>query len=239
MLQYFTGKRALITGGASGIGAAAAMLYSVQGAKVIVSDINEDSGYDTVAKIKSNNGEATFIRADVRSPAECKQLILRAAETYGSIDIAFNNSTTLDESLSPDDKNLFVFDHAVEANLHGLFYCMKYEIEAMQKKDGGVIVNMTSIVSPLDFGSYNPHPDAKYGVAELGQNAPKECSDKKISINEVTPAFTRTAIIKDSNAKEKDSPVRLSPMGRLVKTEKVADLIIWLSSDEAPFGKDL
>ena len=239
MGQYFTGKTALITGGASGIGASTALLYSVQGAKVIVSDSNEDSGYDAVAKIKSNSGEATFIRADVSSPAECKRLIIRAVETYGSIDIAFNNSTTLDKSLSPDDKNLFVFDHAVEANLHGLFYCMKYEIEAMQKKDGGVIVNMTSILGALDFGSYNPHPDAKYGVADLGQNAPRECSDKKIRINTVTPAFTKTAIIKDLNSKEKVSPVRLSAMGRLVKPEKVADLIIWLSSDEAPFGKDL
>jgi NAD(P)-dependent dehydrogenase (short-subunit alcohol dehydrogenase family) len=131
------------------------------------------------------------------------------------------------------------FDNVVDANLNGLFYCMKYEIEAMQKQDGGVIVNMTSVLGALDFGSYNPYPDAKYGIVEIGQNTPREYSDKKIRINAVTPAFIKTALIKDSISNEKGSQVRFSPMGRLMNTEKVAGLIVWLSSDEAPFATDI
>jgi NAD(P)-dependent dehydrogenase (short-subunit alcohol dehydrogenase family) len=239
MGQYFKGKTALVTGAASGIGAATALLYSAHGAKVIVSDSAAEAGKETVAKIKSRNGEATFIKTDVSSPAECEQLVKRAVETYGSIDIAFNNATILEESRSPGVKKMLDFNNFVDANLNGLFYCMKYEIEAMQKQDGGVIVNMTSVLGALDFGSYNPYPDAKYGIVELGQNTPREYSDKKIRINAITPAFIKTALIKDSKANEKGSQVRFSPMGRHLKTEKVASLILWLSSDEAPFATDI
>ena len=239
MGQYFKGKTALVTGAAYGIGAATALLYSAHGAKVIVSDSAVEAGKETVAKIKSRNGEATFIKTDVSSSAECEQLVKRAVETYGSIDIAFNNATILEESRSTGVKKILDFNNVVDANMNGLFYCMKYEIEAMQKLDGGVIVNMTSVLGALDFGSHNPYPDAKYGILEIGQNTPREYSDKKIRINAVTPAYIKTALIKDSKSNEKGSQVRFSPMGRLMKTEKVAGLIVWLSSDEAPFATDI
>jgi NAD(P)-dependent dehydrogenase (short-subunit alcohol dehydrogenase family) len=239
MGQYFKGKTALVTGSAYGIGAATALLYSAHGAKVIVADRAVEAGNETVDKIKSRNGEATFIKTDVSSPAECEQMVKRAVETYGSLDIAFNSATILDESRYPEVKDMLVFNNVVEANLNGLFYCMKYEIEAMQKQDGGVIVNMTSILGALDFGSYNPYPDTKYGIVEIGQNTPRKYSDKKIRINAVTPAFVTTALIKDSKSNEKGSLVRFSPSGRLMKTEKIAGLVIWLSSDEAPFATDV
>ena len=229
----------MVTGAAYGIGAATALLYSAHGAKVIVSDSAVEAGKETVAKIKSRNGEATFIKTDVSSSAECEQLVKRAVETYGSIDIAFNNATILEESRSTGVKKILDFNNVVDANMNGLFYCMKYEIEAMQKLDGGVIVNMTSVLGALDFGSHNPYPDAKYGILEIGQNTPREYSDKKIRINAVTPAYIKTALIKDSKSNEKGSQVRFSPMGRLMKTEKVAGLIVWLSSDEAPFATDI
>src|ERR1700737_5407255 len=110
MKKYFTGKTALVTGAGWGIGAATALLYAAYGAKVVVSDTSRKMGNNTVAKIKSSKGEATFIRADVSNPAECELLIKQTIETYGSIDIACNNAGIFGEPRYPAEKDLEAYE---------------------------------------------------------------------------------------------------------------------------------
>jgi NAD(P)-dependent dehydrogenase (short-subunit alcohol dehydrogenase family) len=222
MKKYFTGKTALVTGAGWGIGAATALLYAAYGAKVVVSETSRIMGNNTVAKIKSNKGDATFIRADVSKPAECELLIKQTTEIYGSIDIACNNAGIFGESRYPAEKDLEAYDREADDSFNGLFYYLKYEIEAMQKQGGGVIVNIASILGAISLASFSPYADETYSAGG-------------ICINAVTPAFISTALLENTNS-EKRALLKSSPMGKLGKMEKIAGLVMWLSSDEAPFA---
>src|SRR5579863_3386486 len=136
MEQYFNGKTVLVTGAGWGVGAATALLYAACGAKVIVSDTSQKEGRNILAKIKNQKGNAIYIRADVSSQAECEELIKTTIQAYGSIDIACNNSVVFGEP-----PHLGAMDDVAGLNITSLNNCMQYEIEAMQKQGGGVIVN--------------------------------------------------------------------------------------------------
>jgi NAD(P)-dependent dehydrogenase (short-subunit alcohol dehydrogenase family) len=230
MEQYFKDKTVLVTGAGWGIGAATALLYAAYGAKVIVSDTSRKGGEDTMAKIKSQNGAATYIKTDVSDAAACEKLIKRTIETYGSIDIACNNSAIFSEPLPPADAELEASDNQLGLNLNGLHNCMQYEIEAMQKQGGGVIVNTSSIIGAIDLASSIKYVEAKYSIPTLLQNVPGEYS--AIHINTIAPAFINTALLKDLIQKETEWGMKLFPMGRHGAIQEVVGLVIWLSSDE-------
>lgn len=232
MEHYFKGKTVLVTGAGWGIGAATALLYAAYGAKVIVSDTSRKGGKDTVAKIKSQKGAATYIKTDVSNAVACEKLIKRTIETYGSIDIACNNSAIFSEPLYPADKNMEAFENEVGFNLNGLNNCMQYEIEAMLKQGGGIIVNTSSIVGAIGLASLSEFMNAKYGMAALLQNTPGEYPARGIHINTIAPAFINTAMLNATIQTEKERRVKLSPMSRFGMAQEVAGLVLWLSSDE-------
>ncbi len=232
MEKLFSGKVALITGAASGIGQAAAFLYAANGAKVIVSDIKEN---ETAAKIKDKGGEASFIKTDVSNAVECEQLIVQTIRIYKKIDIAFNNAGILGETNMLADMNLGAFQKVIGINLMGVFYCMKYEILAMLKQGGGIIVNMSSILGAVGFASFSGYVAAKHGVVGLTQNAALEYSDKGIRINCVAPGFIDTPLLDSIDVKSKESLALKHPIGRLGKAGEVAEMVIWLSSEKASY----
>lgn len=233
MGQILKGKVALVTGGASGIGQATALLYASNGAKVIVSDLHD---IDTVSKIKEKGGDATFIMSDVSKAMDCERLIKQTIETYGRIDIAFNNAGILGETNELVDTSLEGFSRVIAVNLNSVFFCMKYEIEAMLKQGSGVIVNTASILGTIGFASYSGYVAAKHGVVGLTQNAALEYSSRNIRINCVAPGFINTPLLDTIDLKEKESLVVKHPIGRLGKPEEVAELVLWLSSDNASFA---
>jgi NAD(P)-dependent dehydrogenase (short-subunit alcohol dehydrogenase family) len=208
MEHYFEGKTVLVTGAGFGVGAAAALLYAAYGAKVIVSDTSRKGGKNTLAKIKNQKGNATYIRTDVSNQAACKELIKKTIRIYGSIDIACNNSNLFSEVPHPADGNMESSDNQAGLNLASLNNCMKYEIEAMRKQSRGVIVNIQSIMGPTYLASSSRYIEAKYGTETLLQNILG--AYPAIHIHTIAPPFIATALLK----------------------EKVAKLILWLSSDE-------
>ncbi len=232
MEQIFRGKTVLVTGAGWGIGAATALLYGAYGAKVVVSDTSQKGGKDTVAKINSQNGTATYIKTDVSNAAACEKLIKRTIETYGSIDIACNNSAIFCEPLYPADKHRKVFDKGVSLNLNSLHNCMQYEIEAMLKQGGGIIVNTSSIPGAVGLASLSQFVEAKYGMAALLHNTPGEYPASGIHINTITPAFINAVLLHATTQPEKGKLEELSPLGRLGMAQGVAGLVLWLSSDE-------
>ena len=232
MEQTFRGKTVLVTGAGWGIGAATALLYGAYGAKVVVSDTSQKGGKDTVAKINSQNGAATYIKSDVSNAAACKKLIKRTIETYGSIDIACNNSAIFSESLYPADKHREAFNKEVGLNLNSLHNCMQYEIEAMLKQGGGIIINTSFILGAIGLASLSRFVTAKYGLAALLQTAPGEYPARGIHINTIAPAFINAALLHAMIQPEKGKEEEPPPLGRLGMAQEVAGLALWLSSDE-------
>ena len=225
----FTGKTVLVTGAGSGIGATTALLYAEQGAKVIIADTSEEEGNDTVSRIKSQNGEASFLRMRVSSLAACSLFIKKAAGVHGRIDIACNNASRSDESPYGTDKNPEAFDHEADFPLDSLYCCMKYEIETMQKQDKGIIVNITSLRGALGMLAFSPYVNLKYGIIELMPHPAVDYIPGSILIHAITPAYLNASLWENTKAAGEPLPAKLSPIDRLGKIEAIARLAIWLS----------
>lgn len=236
-MSLFDGKVAIVTGGSSGIGQAACHLYAREGAKVIVSDIDEKKGQETARAIQGAQGDATFIRTDVSNPGDCQALVDRTLEKYGRLDVAFNNAGIGGEANPIADYSIEGWQKVIAVNLSSVFYCMKYEIPAMLKAGGGAIVNMASILGQVGFESSPAYVAAKHGVVGLTRTAALEYSKQGIRINAVGPAFIRTPLISglEENEQTRNYLVSLHPVGRLGESDEVAELVIWLSSEKASY----
>jgi NAD(P)-dependent dehydrogenase (short-subunit alcohol dehydrogenase family) len=236
-MSLFDGKVAIVTGGGSGIGQAACHLYAREGAKVVVSDIDEKGGNETCQAIQEMNGEAAFLRADVSNATDCQALVDQTLEKYGRLDIAFNNAGIGGEANLSGEYSIEGWKKVIEINLSGVFYCMRYEIPAMLKTGGGSIVNMASILGQVGFSKSPAYVAAKHGVVGLTRTAAIEYAQQGLRINSVGPAFIHTPLISglEENTQVRDYLISLHPIGRLGETEEVAELVIWLSSDKASF----
>jgi NAD(P)-dependent dehydrogenase (short-subunit alcohol dehydrogenase family) len=236
-MPLFDGKVAIVTGGGSGLGEAACYLYAREGAKVVVSDVDEQGGNKTCREIEEKNGAATFVRADVSKPGDCQAMVAATLEAYGRLDIAFNNAGIGGEANLTADYTVEGWQKVIDINLSGVFYCMKYEIPAMLQSGGGAIVNMASILGQVAFEQSPAYVAAKHGVVGLTKNTAVEYIRQGIRVNSVGPAFIRTPLIAglEQNAQVRDHLISLHPIGRLGESEEVAELVIWLSSEKASF----
>lgn len=235
-MAEFTGKVALVTGAASGIGRTSAQFYAREGAIVSISDIDEAGGLETVRLIQQAGGEAFFTKTDVSNPADCEKLVGQTVERYGRLDYACNNAGIGGEQNLTADYSLEGWQKVIGINLSGVFYCMKYEIPAILKT-GGVIVNMASILGQVSFTAAPAYVAAKHGVVGLTKNAAVEYASSGIRVNAIGPAFIKTPMIAklEEDAQTLNMLISLHPMGRLGTPEEVAELVIWLSSQRASF----
>jgi NAD(P)-dependent dehydrogenase (short-subunit alcohol dehydrogenase family) len=236
-MPLLDGKVVVVTGGGSGIGQAACRLYVREGARVVVSDIDEMGGKETVRAIQKMGGDVIFVRADVSKPEDCQAMVAAALEKYGQLDIAFNNAGIGGEANQTADYSLSGWQTVISINLSGVFYCMKYEIPAILSSGGGAIVNMASILGQVAFETSPAYVAAKHGVVGLTKNAAVEYARQKLRVNAVGPGFIRTPLIAglEQNTQVRDHLISLHPVGRLGESEEVAELVIWLSSEKASF----
>lgn len=229
-------KVVIITGAASGIGEAAALLFGKEGAKVVVSDINTRAGEEVVKRIQKSGGTASFFKADVASAAENKALVDHAVKTYGTLDIAVNNAGIGGEANKIVEMSLEGWHRVIDINMHSVFYGMKYQIEAMLKHGHGSIVNITSILGSVGFEGSAGYVAAKHAIVGMTKTAAIEYSSQGIRINAVGPAFIDTPLLDQLDDDIKNQLVSLHPMGRLGRSNEVAELILWLGSDKASFA---
>lgn len=236
-MKEFTGKVAVVTGAASGIGRTSAQFYAREGARVTVSDIDEVGGQETVRLIEAAGGEAFFVKTDVSDPANCEALVGRTVEKYRRLDYACNNAGIGGEQNPTADYSLEGWQKVIGVNLSGVFYCMKYEIPAMLATGGGAIVNMASILGQVSFATAPAYVAAKHGVVGLTKNAAVEYASVGVRINAVGPAFIKTPMIArlEEDVDTLNLIVSLHPIGRLGTPEEVAELVVWLSSERASF----
>ena len=236
MDKYLLNKTALVTGAASGIGKATALLYGQLGAKVMVSDIDETQGRQVVDELTEAGATAIFFKADVSVPDQCQQLVQATVATFGQLDIAFNNAGIGGELNLTADYSVAGWQHIIDINLNGVFYCLKYELEAMQKQPGmGSIVNMASILGKVGTAQSPGYVAAKHGIVGLTQAAALENAARGIRINAVGPAYIDTPLLSVLPDEAKEMLAGLHPIGRLGRPEEVAELVVWLSSDKASF----
>lgn len=230
------GKVAIVTGGGSGIGQSTALAYAREGVKVVVSDVDEQGGNETVRLIEAQGGEARFVRADVSKPAEVEQLVRATVEAFGALHFACNNAGIGGPAAPTGEYPIDGWEQVIAINLSGVFYCMRYQIPEMLKAGGGVIVNMASILGTVGYAQSPAYVAAKHGVVGLTKTAALEYSSQGIRVSAVCPAFIRTPLIGENLAQDvRDYLVTQHPVGRLGEPEEVAELVVWLCSDAASF----
>ncbi|MCC6411784.1 MAG: glucose 1-dehydrogenase [Saprospiraceae bacterium] len=229
-------KVAIVTGAASGIGREVALKYAEAGAQVVVSDIDEAGGNDTVVLIKKAGGEAIFVQADVSSAADNERLVNETLITYGALHIACNNAGIGGPQGPVGEYPIDGWDKVIGINLSGVFYGMRYQIPAMLKSGGGAVVNIASILGQAGTPGSSAYVAAKHGVVGLTKSAALEYSAQGIRVNSVGPGYIKTPLLtKNLTDDVIQSLVALHPIGRLGEASEVAELVFWLSSDNASF----
>lgn len=232
-------KVALITGAGSGIGRETALLFAKEGASVVVADVNDDAGQKVVAELKSNGGQAVYAHADVSKSADAEAMIRRAEETYGRLDILFNNagiSHAKDDDAVTTEED--VWDLTMNINLKGVFLGCKYGIPALRRAGGGSIINTASFVALL--GAATPqlaYTASKGGVLAMTRELAAIHARENIRVNALCPGPLRTELLMkylDTEEKRQRRLVHI-PMGRFGEAHEIAKAALYLASDDSSF----
>jgi len=232
-------KVALITGAGSGIGREAALLFAKEGAQVVVVDINSTAGEETVALVKAAGGEAAFTRADVSKAAEAKAMIDFAEQTYGKLNVLFNNAGIFpDADGSVLETEEAVWDFVMNVNLKGVFFGCKYGIPALLRAGGGSIINTASFVALIGAAtSQIAYTASKGGVLAMTREMAVEFARKNIRLNAICPGPVETPLLAQllSDPARRQRRMVHIPMGRLAQAREVAQAALFLASDESAY----
>ena len=244
MMQRFTGKTVLITGGGSGIGRATALAFAAEGATVAVTGRRGEPLEQTVRLVKDNGGQASAITADVSSPADAERVVATTADRHGGLDIAFNNAGIV-EAGPLADMDPAAWDRQLAVNLTGVFLTMKHEITRMRASGGGVIINTASnLGAHMRLPLLGAYAATKAAVSALTRAAAREYIADGIRINAISPGPIDTPMSLRPGETEADRNRRLAgalPAGRAGTVAEAAAAVLWLASSEAGFtvGHDL
>jgi NAD(P)-dependent dehydrogenase (short-subunit alcohol dehydrogenase family) len=237
-MKDFQGKVALVTGGTSGIGRAAAIAYAREGAKVVVAGRRAPEGEGTVRLIREQGGDAIFVPTDVVHESQVKNLVGRTMEKFGRLDIAFNNAGVEQGPTPFLEQSVETYDQVMNVNVKGVWLSMRYEIPAMLKSGGGAIVNTSSIAGVIGVAGAQIYIASKHAVIGLTKSAALEFGRQGIRINAVLPAAIETDMFQrfaGEKPEMREAFTALHPIGRIGTAEEVADAVIWLSSNKSSF----
>ena len=232
-------KVAVITGAGSGIGRESALLFAREGARVVVADVNDDAGQAVVEELRAAGGEAVYVRADVSKGAEAEGMIRAAEESFGRLDVLFNNAGIShakdDDAVATEEE---VWDLTMNINLKGVFLGCKYGIPALRRAGGGSIINTASFVALL--GAATPqlaYTASKGGVLAMTRELAVIHARENIRVNALCPGPLRTELLMkylDTEEKRQRRLVHV-PMGRFGEAREIAQAALFLASDESSF----
>lgn len=232
----FAGKIALVTGGGSGIGRAAAVALARRGATVVVAGRREAQGRETVASIQARGGRAAFVQADVARPDEVERLHDQVLAAHGRLDVAFDNAGFQEPRAPLAEQDPALYDRVFDTNVRATFHCLRRQIAIMAAQGGGAIVVNTSV-----SGQRNPNPGlalysaSKAAAISLVKSAAMEAAEKGVRINAVSPGRIVTEMMLASKIMDMKAVAAGLPIRRMGEPEEVAEAVCWLASPAASF----
>lgn len=239
MSMVFSGKVALVTGGAAGIGKETALAFAAAGLQVVVSDVSVAAGEATVEAIRAAGGEAIFVPCDVSKDAEVKALMDAVLATYGRLDYAFNNAgIEIEQGDRMPDGTEDEFDAIMRVNVKGVWNCLRHELPIMLAQGGGAIVNTASIAGLTAAPKMGIYAASKHAVIGLTKSAAIEYARKKVRVNAVCPAVIDTEMFQRAhggNEQRIAGIAAIHPMGRVGQASEIAAAVLYLCSDGAAF----
>jgi NAD(P)-dependent dehydrogenase (short-subunit alcohol dehydrogenase family) len=235
--ENFTGKVAFITGAGTGIGRATALAFSRQGARVVIADASEETLGETARLIEQQGGRSLAVTCDVTQAGDVKAVLVKAIETFGRLDYAFNNAGVEQPKAPLADIDEDEWDRILNTDLRGVFLCMKYEIPLLLRQ-GGAIVNTSSGAGVKGIQGQTAYAAAKHGIIGLTKSAALDYASQNIRINAVCPGFIETPMydrFTGGTEEGRQEVIAQEPIGRAGKPEEIADAVIWLCSEASSF----
>lgn len=232
-------KVAIITGAASGIGRASAVMFAKEGAKVVVADINDVGGEETVKTIISDGGEAIFLHTDVSLADDAENLIKVSMEKFGQIDVLFNNAGIPHRPTPIEELDESLWDRVYAVNLKSIFLMAKYVFPVMKKAGKGVIINLASISGIRPREGSGAYSTSKAAAIHLTKELAMEVAKNNIRVNCINPVAVPTPMISGlipegaDEEKAKKALIDTIPLGRLATPEDIAYAAVYLASDES------
>ena len=235
----FEGKVAFVTGGASGIGRAAALAFARAGAAVAVADVGEQANQETARLIERQGGRVLAVRCDVTRGDDVKAALEKTAEAFERLDFAFNNAGIEPKKPAPTaDYDEEEWNRIIDIDLRGVFLCMKHEIPLMLKSGGGAIVNTSSGAGVIGIKGSPAYTAAKHAVIGLTRAAALDYAAQNIRVNAVCPGYIDTPMMGRFTGGTREGVAQVvaeEPIGRMGRPEEIANTVLWLCSDGAGF----
>ncbi|QJD85618.1 SDR family NAD(P)-dependent oxidoreductase [Cohnella herbarum] len=233
-------KIAIVTGAGSGIGRASSLKMAGYGAKIVAVDFNEASGQETVRLIQEQGGEAIFVQADVSNSDDVQRYVNAAVDSYGRIDIFFNNAGVVQKFSKLADTDENEFDRVINVNVRGVFLGMKYVLKVMEKQGSGAIINTASTAGVKSEHSASAYSASKHAVVGLTKGAAIEYVKQGIRVNGICPGGVETALTKGveqafMSGGYVPEEVGNMRMGRYAKPDELAEMVSFLASDRASY----
>jgi NAD(P)-dependent dehydrogenase (short-subunit alcohol dehydrogenase family) len=232
-------KVIIVTGGSAGIGRAIALRFAKENAKIVVADISDNAGQETVKLIEEAGGTGHFIHCDVGQPKQVESLIRETVDKFGRLDYGINNAGIEGEQAPTAQTTLENFDKVIQINLRGTWLCMKYELQYMLEQESEcAIVNISSIAGKIGFPYISAYDASKHGVLGLTKTAALEYAEQNIRVNAVCPGVIETDMIERFTGGDESVRKQLTdpdPMKRMGQPEEIADAAYWLCSNQSSY----